>query len=80
MYEKQIIELNIISKDQYNVLSNISAFDTISDVTNYRINMLIRGNNCLGILLDLVQAFDTAEYTRLHYKLEEICIKEVILK
>lgn len=71
---------SILSKTQYGFRSKLSTADAVHQLTDYVVQELDKGNQTIGIFLDLAKAFDTVSIPILLHKLEALGIRGNQLK
>lgn len=69
-----------LSSAQFGFRAKLSTADAVHSLTDYVSEELGKGNQTLGIFLDLAKAFDTVSVSTLLYKLEALGIRGTPLK
>ncbi|KAG7312982.1 hypothetical protein JYU34_000054 [Plutella xylostella] len=71
---------SFLSRTQFGFRPNLSAADAVHELTDYLAQNLDKGNQTIGIFLDLSKAFDTVSIPILLHKLEMLGIRGTQLK
>lgn len=77
---KYLESRQVLSKNQFGFRAKLSTADAVHELTNYLVQELDRGNQTIGIFLDLAKAFDTVSVPILLHKLETLGIRGIQLK
>lgn len=72
---KYLESYKLISDNQFGFRKGRSTADAVSELNNYVVGCLDKGNKCLAIFIDLAKAFDTVSIPLLLDKLEGLGIR-----